>query len=95
MNKALILTTMATLAGGSIIEQSAAGRTWSDIFFHGATKQWLAIVILLAILLTMDDVGVGGIGVALAVLISAGYLLGGAGTLGTAIQSVVKAEWGV
>lgn len=77
-----------------MLEQSNQGRTWSDIFFHGATKQWLAIVILLAILLTMDDLGAGGVAVSLAVLVAVGYLLGGAGALGVAIQNVVKAEWG-
>jgi hypothetical protein len=94
MNKAAILVAMAILVGGSMVEQASSGKAWQDIFFHGATRQWLAVVILTAILLTMDDLGVGGIGLSLAVLIAAGYLLGGAGTLGVAIQNVVQAEWG-
>lgn len=95
MNKAGILVAMSILVGGSILEQRAAGRQWSDIFIHGADRQWLAVVILLAVFLTMDDLGAGDAALALSLLIATGYILGGAGALGPAIQSVVYSEWGV
>lgn len=94
MSKTVILTAMAVLVAGDMIEQRASGRSWTDVWLHGATKQWLAVVVLLASLLTVADLGAGGFAALLAVLVTLGYLLAGAGALGPAFLSVVHSTWG-
>ena len=94
MQKAAIFTALMVLVVGGMLQERASGRTWGDVFVHGATRQWLAVVIVLATLLTMADLGAGALAVVLAVLITAGYLFAAAGTFGNALQSAIQAEWG-
>lgn len=93
--KAAILLEMMLLFGGSVVTKKAAGASWTDLFLSGTlTKTATAVVILLAILLTMEEVGAGTVAVAFGGLIVLGYFLAASGALGPALLSVEQSYFG-
>ena len=93
--KTAILFEMMLLFGGTVVSKKAAGSSWQDLFLTGVlTKTATAVVIILAILLTFEEMGAGGVAVAFGGLIVLGYFLAAGGVLGTNLLQVEQSFFG-
>lgn len=88
--KTLILLEMVVLAGGSLITLRNKGATWQAVLFHDAIKRLIAVLILLILLLTAEEVGLGPAAALFGGLVTLGYVLAAIGTLGPALQAATN-----
>jgi len=84
--KTIILAEMFILWAGDIVQSVASGQTMGDLAVDRLPKLSLAVVILLGILLTMDDLGQGKLAAIFGLLLTISYLLAIAGKLGATLQ---------
>jgi len=87
--KTIILLEAAVLLGGSVVQRMARGEQFSEIAVYHLGRVALADVILLAILLSLDEVGLGETAALFGGLVVLGYLLAAGGALGSATAGVV------
>lgn len=91
MAKTVILIECLILWGGPVLMASqkagGLGQLLSEPYF---LKHAIATVIVLAVLLTMADLGAGTFAGTFGALIVAGYLLAAAGQLGPAVEQAVE-----
>ena len=73
--KTIILLEMAILAGGIILQPRSSGQTWQQILTHTALPRLIAVVILTVLLLSGDEVGLGGASALFGGLVALSYLL--------------------
>jgi hypothetical protein len=93
--KAAILAEMALLLGGSLLTKAAQGTSWEQLFLGGGlTKTALAVVLLLAILLTLEELGAGSVAVGFGGLIVLGYFLAASGSLGQNVLAIEQSFFG-
>lgn len=85
--KTLILLEMTVLAGGGILSKHKKGSTWQQTLLHDDLRILIAVLILTTLLLSMDEVGLGGPAAGFGGLVALGYILGAIGWLGPAIQA--------
>jgi hypothetical protein len=85
--KSLILLEMAVLAGGAVLSKHRKSADWQQTLLHDDLRALIAVLILTVLLLTLDEVGLGGVAAGFGGLVALGYALGAVGWLGPAVQS--------
>lgn len=88
--RSLIVLEMATLFGGHVVLRLQSGESIENLAVHDTLRPGLAVVILLALLLTLDEVGFGKMAAAFGGLVAISYLLAGGGVMGKAAQQFVQ-----
>lgn len=87
--KTLILLEMAVLAGGGIVNRRVVqGHDWQTVILHDTTRLLIAVLILTTLLLSADEVGLGGAAALFGGLAALGYVLVAVGWLGPGLQKV-------
>lgn len=84
--KTLVLVEVAVLVGGRLVVGRQRGVAWVDLLAgKGAFRSYLATAALMAVLLTMADLGAGAQAGGLGGIITLSYLMAGVGVLGPAL----------
>lgn len=94
--KTIILLEMLALEGGGLVNRKVVkGETWQQVLISEAPgksgsgiRVSIAVLILTTILLTADEIGLGGAAALFGGLVSLAYLMAAAGWLGPALQNV-------
>ena len=87
--KVAILLEMSVLFGGSLVLARSSEPDWWHTIIH-ETRTAVGIVIVSAVLLTLDDLGAGPFAASFGGLATLGYLLGASGALGPQLLNLEK-----
>lgn len=101
--KTLILFEMALLEGGMLLNRNVVqGQTWEQILISEApgksgsgVRGSIAVLVLAVLLLTGDEIGLGGAAALFGGLVTLAYLMGAAGWLGDALNSFEGKVFGI
>lgn len=91
--KTLILLEMTILAGGGLIHRHQTDKDWWTAV-KGDVRGLIAVLVLLTLLLTADEVGFGGAAALFGGLVVLSYLMAAIGWLGPALQSAESELFG-
>lgn len=81
---------MMALFAGHLVISLQSGKTIENVAVHDTLRPALVTVALLALLLGMDEVGLGGAAAAFGGLVVLGYVLAAGGELGPAASGLVS-----
>lgn len=88
--KAVILAEMAVIVAGHELILLKSGTPFLDTAIGDLPRLSLAVVLVLAVLLTMDDLGAGKLAALFGGLMATSYLLASGGVLGPAAKTFVN-----